>query len=145
MNIYLDIDGVLLVKGGTLANHFDEFVEFFVENHNVFWLTTHCHGGENRAIEHITQKNVVSEKSLALLRGIKPTEWNVWKTDGIDFSQNFIWLDDYVFDGEKNILTEQKCLNSFIEINLGEKPEQLFAVMMHFRNYSHAPYVCDES
>jgi hypothetical protein len=32
MNIYLDIDGVLLQKDGRLAKHFEEFLEFFFQS-----------------------------------------------------------------------------------------------------------------
>ena len=94
MNIYLDIDGVLLKKDGTLANHFEEFLEFFVMKHDVFWLTTHCHGGECDAIEHISAKNKLSPRALELLKKIKMTDWAALKTDAIDFSHDFVWFDD---------------------------------------------------
>jgi hypothetical protein len=73
MNIYLDIDGVLLRKDGTLTNNFEYFINFFVSNYNVFWLTTHCRGEVNKSLEHITKKNVVSKKTLEMLTKIKPT------------------------------------------------------------------------
>jgi hypothetical protein len=67
MNIYLDIDGVLLDKHGIMADHLEEFLEFMIENHEVFWLTTHCHGGECDAIDHIGAKNKISPKLHDLL------------------------------------------------------------------------------
>jgi len=40
MNIYLDVDGVLLNHDGTLANHADEFLAAMVHScHPVHWLT----------------------------------------------------------------------------------------------------------
>ncbi|NCA93629.1 MAG: hypothetical protein EOM84_00460 [Sphingobacteriia bacterium] len=110
MNIYLDIDGVLLKKDGTLANHFEEFLEFFVSNHSVFWLTTHCRGGENNAVRHISQYNEISERCLELLQKIKPANWETLKTEGIDFSQPFAWIDDYAMDVEKKVLLDNNAL-----------------------------------
>lgn len=125
MNIYLDIDGVLLKKNGTLANHFAEFLEFFVENHNVYWLTTHCRGGECDAIDHITTKNKITEKSLEHLKKIKLTDWSNLKTDAIDFTNDFVWFDDYVMSGERKVLLEENAFFRLHEINLRDKPDQL--------------------
>lgn len=125
MNIYLDIDGVLLKKDGTLAGHFDEFIEFFVNNHDVYWLTTHCHGGENRAIEHISQNNKISEKTLALLEKIKPTDWYSLKTEAIDFSQEFVWFDDYVMSAERKVLLENDAYMRLHMIDLKRDPDYL--------------------
>lgn len=44
MNIYLDIDGVLITKNGQPAEYVEEFLEHIINKHNVFWLTTHCRG-----------------------------------------------------------------------------------------------------
>lgn len=128
MNIYLDIDGVLLQKDGRLVNHFEEFLEFFVSNHNVFLLTTHCRGGVNNAIRHITQYNEISDRSLELLQKIKPTEWETLKTEGIDFSQDFVWFDDNLLEAEKKELLEQDAYFSFHQVNLTENPNQLKAI-----------------
>ena len=50
MNIYLDVDGVLLNHDGTLANHADEFLAAMVHSgHPVHWLTTRCRDGDSSA------------------------------------------------------------------------------------------------
>lgn len=134
MNIYLDIDGVLLKKDGTLANYFEEFLEFFVSNHNVFWLTTHCRGGENNAIRHILQYNEVSERSLELLHKIKPTNWETLKTEGIDFSQDFVWFDDNLLDAEKEYLLKNNSLEKFYKIDLIKNPDSLVSSLIFIKN-----------
>ena len=53
MNIYLDIDGVLLGKGWKPAFHVKEFLTYFIERHSCYWLTTHCKGDANTAINYI--------------------------------------------------------------------------------------------
>lgn len=125
MNIYLDIDGVLLKKDCTLANHFDEFLEFLLNNHNVYWLTTHCRGGQCDAIEHIARNNNISEKSLENLKKIKLTDWYALKNEAIDFSKDFRWLDDFIFEKEKEVLEKNGALQKAILINLKENPNQL--------------------
>ena len=38
MNIYLDIDGVLLVNDNNLANHAHEFLEYITSRYPTYWL-----------------------------------------------------------------------------------------------------------
>lgn len=134
MNIYLDIDGVLLQKSGIIADNFDDFIEFVVLNYDVFWLTTHCKNGENRAIEHIIRDNSLSEKTLKLLQKIKPTNWQTLKTEAIDFSKNFIWLDDYLMESEANILKENNTSEKIIIVDLRENPSILINIANFLKN-----------
>ena len=43
--LYLDIDGVLLTRDGSLANHSTEFLRWAVENFECYWLTTRDRNG----------------------------------------------------------------------------------------------------
>jgi len=56
MNIYLDIDGVLITKNGQPALGVVEFLTYLTKNHTVYWLTTHCRGGESNAVEYLKNK-----------------------------------------------------------------------------------------
>jgi len=129
MNIYLDIDGVLLDKNGIMADHLEEFLEFMIDNHEVFWLTTHCHGGECDAIDHIGAKNKISPKLHDLLRKVKMTDWAALKTDAIDFSKDFSWIDDYVMDAEKKVLMEKNAFLRLHEVSLKGNPDLLANMM----------------
>lgn len=127
-NLYLDIDGTLITKqGGIEANHLYEFLLFATENHDCYWLTSHCKGDASTALEHL--KGKVSEKSFELLKKVKPTTFELWKTEGIDFSKDFLWLDDYAFDGEKEELANNCALENWIEINLKDNPNQLLELI----------------
>lgn len=44
MNIYLDIDGVILANDLHKSNYADEFIKHLVNKYPVYWLTTHCKG-----------------------------------------------------------------------------------------------------
>ena len=54
MNIYLDIDGVLLANEKNLTLGAQEFIKHVVTNYPTFWLTTHCMDGDPAlAIENV--------------------------------------------------------------------------------------------
>ncbi len=131
MNIYLDIDGVLLTDSltdrGNPTPHSLELLKFLTDNHTVYWLTTHCHGGENRAPEHLYPK--FPPEAKAYIDKILPTDWGSWKTDAIDFSQDFRWLDDDVYQPERDALAKHNCTNKLVEINLQQDPDQLQKVI----------------
>jgi hypothetical protein len=74
-------------------------------------------------------KGKLPNETIALLGKIKPTNMTALKTDQIDFSREFIWLDDYVMQSERAILEEKGCLNSLFEINLAADPNSLNRLM----------------
>ena len=127
MDIYLDIDGVLLTKDGKMAQGLDEFLDFVVDNFDCYWLTTHCKANESRVAEHLKTK--VSEKVLTLTERIKPTSWQDYKTDGINFEQDFLWLDDNLFIKEREALVKQNALSKHLLIDLKSNPNQLLDVL----------------
>ncbi len=122
MNIYLDIDGVLIVHGQP-ADHALEFLKEITAKHTCYWLTTHCRGGENRAPEYLLRMFPIEAKSI--LEKIRPTDWRSLKTEAIDFSQDFRWFDDYIFEAEKDLLKKHQCANKFVQIDLISNPNQL--------------------
>jgi len=71
----------------------------------------------------------ISEETYPYLEKIKPTKWDLWKTEGIDFSKDFLWLDDYAFDGEKKILKEHQVLEKLVIVDLKSNPDQLLDFM----------------
>ena len=123
MNIYLDIDGVLMVNDKYPANYSYEFLKYLSENYTLYWLTTHCRGNALYTCDLL--HNFFDEKSMEIIKTILPTYWETNKTEGIDFSKPFLWFDDDLFDEEKEVLIENKCLDSWIEINLDKDSDQL--------------------
>ena len=123
MNIYLDIDGVLLVNDHEIANFSKEFIKYMVKNHNVYWLTTHCRGNSLSTIDFL--KEFFDLDTMKYIEKIKETYWEVNKTEAIDFSKPFLWFDDDLFDEEKEVLIKHNCLNSWVGIYLNEDPNQL--------------------
>ncbi len=57
------------------------------------------------------------------MQRVKPAVWKDLKTEAIDFSTKFYWIDDYVFEAEKNVLRLNNCLDRLIMVNLSNMHE----------------------
>lgn len=125
MNIYLDIDGVLLANDLNPAKHADEFLKFILQRYpdSTYWLTTHCHGDASVPVQHIG--HLFDDEVVALLKKIKPTSWDLAKTRAIDFSQPFLWFDDDLFYEEKQDILRHGALDNWIEVDLAKDEDQL--------------------
>jgi len=86
MNVYLDIDGVLLANESNAANYADEFLQAVLAAYpdSTYWLTTHNWRGKNRTKEVLAPH--LRPETVPLLDKIKPSVWNEMKTDGINLS-----------------------------------------------------------
>ena len=125
MKIYIDIDGVLLNKDGSLPVFGIELISYLVTNHECFWLSTHCRGGKNKAIDYLSA--YYPDSILKKLSGIKATEWTDLKTEGIDLDAAFLWLEDYPMEAEKILLQDMGKLDSLIHVDLN-RPDELKSV-----------------
>lgn len=124
MNIYLDIDGVLLANEDNLSEGASEFIKYAAEHFTVYWLTTHCMAGETEHAINYLQRST-DENLRPYLEKFKPVTWSVAKTEAIDFTQPFLWFDDDCFSGEQIVLREHDAFHSWIEVDLRKYPDQL--------------------
>ena len=127
MNIYLDIDGVILAAEIHPSLHAEEFIKYIVDNHKVIWLTTHCRNPGDDPVPMLAR--YFDEETVEYLKKIKPAYWEESKTEGIDFTKEFKWIDDDLFEFEKEELEKHNALDSFIKVNLYDDPEQLEKIM----------------
>lgn len=124
MNVYLDIDGVLLANELNLSEGAADFIKLVADNFNVYWLTTHCmDGSPDHAIEYL--QRATTEDLRPWLKKFKPVTWSLKKTEAIDFTQPFLWYDDDCFSGERIDLREHGVFNSWIEVNLAKYQDQM--------------------
>ena len=122
MKLYLDIDGVLLTTKNTQpAEYASEFINYIVDHFDCYWLTTHCKGDTHNTIEYLSR--YFSSTLIEKMKNIKPSFWETLKTEAIDLSEEFIWLDDYPFIAEKEILKVHNCENKLIIVNLNNPNE----------------------
>ena len=125
MNIYIDIDGVLLANESNAANYADEFLKAIIEKYpeSTYWLTTHNCRGENRAKEVLAPH--LKPETVDLLDRVKPSEWKDLKTDAIDFDKDFLWFDDDLWPNELNVLERHEALQNFMMVDLQKDPDML--------------------
>lgn len=127
MNIYLDIDGVLLTKDQRPTNYSKEFIEYVLTNYpdTTYWLTTHCQGDANRPIRDIG--HLFDDETIEFMKQIKPTTWlhSSSKTAAIDFSEPFLWFDDNIFLSERQQLIKHNALDNWINVDLRKDPDML--------------------
>ncbi len=125
MNIYLDIDGVLLANEENLAKHAEEFLAYVLERFpdTTYWLTTHCQGDAMTPIEHVG--HLFDAKTVELMKQIKPTVWHLHKTNAIDFTRPFLWFDDDCFSAERLELLKHGVFDNWIEVDLRRDEDQL--------------------
>lgn len=128
MNIYLDIDGVLL-NHGAKAEGADEFLEFVTRNFEAFWLTTHCKGNADVPFRLLRDRGF----DINWILRIKPTNWDVLKTDAIDFSKPFLWLEDSPLASEQAALIAAGKEDCLVLVDLNKKPGMLREIMNDLR------------
>lgn len=131
MNIYLDIDGTMIhedrwdMENPAAAG----LVEFIISlrPHTPYWLTTHCRDGNPERAREIMKRYLPPELHADIDR-IKPTVWDVMKTEGIDWSQDFIWFDNDISHSEWEKISHGAPAQQAIEVNLRQNPHQLIEV-----------------
>ena len=132
MNIYLDIDGVLLANDLNPANYANEFLRHVLADYpdTTYWLTTHCNGDASIPVQHIG--HLFAQDVQELMKMIKPTTWKTAKTRAIDFDQPFLWFDDDLFYEEKQELVKRGLEDNWIQVDLAKNPDYLADFLRSF-------------
>lgn len=127
MNLYLDIDGVLLGKDDPnspeirLARHAEEFLAFALTHFHCYWLTTHCQGRTAEVLRYLAPYG--SAEFMALAEKVMPTRFRVMKTEALD--GDFLWLDDAPMQCELDWLAARGWLDRWIRVDTRHRPEDL--------------------
>lgn len=117
MNLYLDVDGVILGEGGRPAQHLDEFLDFVLPRFNCFWLTTHQTGVFDYLRQHL------DPATMQRVQGIQPTTFCTLKAEVL--AGDFYWLDDAPLACEIEWLQQRGLLDRWIEVNTRRRPDDL--------------------
>ena len=138
-NIYLDIDGVLILddleNAGKGALHLSLFLSHLGNLQadgviKIHWLTTHCRNRSNKKVlEYLRSKLDPYDYDKIVRMKIRPTIWNELKTEAIDFSKDFLWLDDDISLMEREVLRTNNAEHKLIEIDLIKDRYQLKTVV----------------
>lgn len=131
MNIYLDIDGTMIHEDrwGNENQAAAGLADFLIalRPHTTYWLTTHCRDGNPERARMIMKRHVPTELHGEIDR-IKPTIWDAMKTEGIDWSSDFMWFDDNISDLEWEKIKQGSENQHAIEVNLRANPNQLIGI-----------------
>ena len=137
MNLYLDIDGVLLGKENPaspevrLALHAEEFLTFALDRFRCFWLTTHCQGRMDEVLKYLAPYG--SANFLALAARVEPTRFRVMKTEAL--AGDFIWLDDAPMQCELDWLSARGWLDRWIRVDTRRRPGDLVRAWKELENW----------
>lgn len=151
MNLYLDIDGVLIGKTDpaspriALARHARQFLTFALANFDVYWLTSHCKGDVQPVLDYL--RPYAPNDLVPLLTQVKPTTFDVLKTEAL--TGDFYWLDDAPMQAEINWLKERGLLEWWIQVDTRRRPDDLLVAMERLKQAlsSSAGFrlTCDEA
>ena len=132
IDIYLDVDGVLLAHYNTPAYYSEEFIKLVLKEYpnSTYWLTTRCKGSTVQVLSQL--KPYFKPATYKLLEKIKPTNWSQAKTEAIDFTKPFLWFDDDLFVEEKEDLIKHGALENYIKVDLQKNPNQLLDFISSF-------------
>jgi len=134
IKLFLDMDGVLLGRHGhqiILARGADKFLEFVTQSFDCYWLTTHCQGKNDRALARM--KTFVSTSTYKNLAGIKPTRFNVLKTEVLPKGELFYWVEDQPLASERLFLEENDLLSCWLKVNTYKNEEDLLNCLSFLR------------
>ncbi len=119
MNYYLDIDGTIISKEHKQVDDLNSFLSHLLKNGNVYWLTTHCKEGSiDKVLSYL--KPILDKANFELIKKIKATSWQTLKTEAINFSEQFMWFDDYILEIEKEILKRNNSFDKWVKIDLSK-------------------------
>ena len=92
----------------TIFHQLVDLLEYILERfpHSTYWLTTHCRWGSNQCAQWLEQNGLPKPLVDRLHRTVRPTHWHTLKTEAIDFSIPFVWLDDALLYSERAVLRQ---------------------------------------
>jgi len=148
ISLYLDLDGVLLRRTGRrgfndraefeIAIGAYEFMDWCIERFDCFWLTSRSHDGSYAGIEQAFRFAIPTTSLPIEIKGrihaIKPAAWPRSKIEGIDVSEEFIWLDDDPDDVSHRELERLGMGNRWIRACTDDDPNHLGIIRERLSN-----------
>lgn len=139
--IYIDVDGVLLGKehnnssNVVLAEGVNEFIDFVLKHFDCYWLTTHCRGNNRNVLAYL--RRFTDDQLHSKLKKIKPTNFDVFKTEALDEKDDFILVDDSLLQGEIDWLEKHSKLESWLQVNTYLNPKGLIICLETYSKHNN--------
>ena len=135
VNLYLDVDGVLLGSSRircnqvVLAQHAEPFLDFALQYFDCYWLTTHCDGTSESVLAYL--RPYCSAHLLRELVNVRPTRFRTLKTEVL--TGNFYWVEDTPLQAEIRWLKSCGLLSRWIKVDTRKRPDDLVAALAALR------------
>ena len=136
MNLFLDIDGVLLGKNNSsspvvsLAFCAEDFINYVIKHFECYWLTIHCKGKTSSVLDYLSP--YTTQHILEKLSNFKPTEFDTLKTEAL--FGDFIWIDDGPLAYEIRELNKRNQIHRWLEVNTYKRPYDLCHCLVNLKN-----------
>ena len=128
--LYLDIDGVLLRRDGSLANHVKPFLEWATVHFDCYWSTTRDRAGLDGIIAAF--KGQLPEP---LICTIKPIRWETLKIEAIDLTSDFLIVDDGLLDTERKAVGDR-----WVAVNVNRDQDSILMVWDRLKKIHNMPH-----
>ncbi|MCQ2570742.1 MAG: hypothetical protein MJ154_00625 [Candidatus Saccharibacteria bacterium] len=114
MDIYLDIYGTLIANNSPKADK-EALLTFILDNFagNIYWLTSYS----EQRIPEVLAGEYEGDLLARLQNEIQYCQSGIYKSDSIDFSRPFVWLDDNQSEADYYALKTHNALDNFIHMN----------------------------
>lgn len=141
MHLYLDVDGTLLRRGGHArlrgelapAEHLRPFLEWATESFTCIWLTSRDRDGGSDAIRAAFRQAIgpgdEADAVDSLLHRVKPSVWETFKAEAIDFATPFLWLDDAPEEESLDLLLRHRVEHSWVPVAIDQHVDDLRRAM----------------
>jgi hypothetical protein len=125
MNIYLNIESVLLVSGSTLANHADGFLRAVLAKYPdaTYWLTPNDEVSRDKTKTLLASQ--LKPETTALLDEVKVAQWSGTESEAVDFKQDFLWFGNELWPEDLKALERHEVVERFVLIDLDKNPDIL--------------------
>ena len=126
MNLFTDIDGVLLGKQNgsitpVLANYAIDYLRCCIKHFDCYWLTTHCRGDVETVVDYLRPYG--NDELIELVYQVAPTHFKTFKTEAL--FGDFIWVDDQPTAYEFQYLVDNDKLSSWWQVDTRKNINEL--------------------
>lgn len=114
MNIYLDIYGTLIASSSPIEDR-EALLQYILDNFagHIYWLTSFS----PERIANVLEREYKEPLLSRLISEIQYASYGYYKSDAIDFSEAFLWLDDNQSEADYYALKDHGVADSFIQID----------------------------